>query len=516
MDNLRVGIIGCGGRGNSHALGYHICEGVDLVACADVHLPAAHRLAESCGFEAVYADYREMLSNECLDVVSMCLWPELHCQAVLDCLCAPHPPLLINAEKPMAPTYGEAVRMHEACLEAGVKLTFSHQRRFGPQFRRGKLLLEEGAIGELQRMEMDCGNLFDWGTHWFDMMLYYNGDVTPDWVIGQVGCVEDNQIFGARMETEGLCYVKWGNGVTGLLTTGKGTAAPSVIRLLGSKGMIDLGHDGVRLLREGESWENVPGAELSDVRGGDTSRHIMDSIECLRAGTNSMMDSANALRATELIFATYESSRRRSRIVLPLSIEDSPLLAMIDQEKLIIPDWPALLTEQDREDGFKLLFNGRDLGGFGACPESAWFVSTGLLHCRTASAEIRTQEQYADFMLTAEFRLGSRSGGVLAVRDRDGSQAAEIPLLDDKAEPCTVRSTGSLSGVVPAAANPRVGNGRWSWLELTVRSRHIHLVINEVEVLDGELGGDVADSGSICFRLDSGWMDLRDLLVKAL
>jgi hypothetical protein len=31
-----------------------------------------------------------------------------------------------------------------------------------------------------------------------------------------------------------------------------------------------------------------------------------------------------------LIFATYESSRRRARVDLPLTIEDSPMHAMVD------------------------------------------------------------------------------------------------------------------------------------------------------------------------------------------
>jgi len=39
-----------------------------------------------------------------------------------------------------------------------------------------------------------------------------------------------------------------------------------------------------------------------------------------------------------MIFATYESSRRRARIDLPLEIEDSPLHAMIDAGDLVISE----------------------------------------------------------------------------------------------------------------------------------------------------------------------------------
>jgi len=45
-----------------------------------------------------------------------------------------------------------------------------------------------------------------------------------------------------------------------------------------------------------------------------------------------MLSGRRALRATELIFATYESSRRRGRVDLPLDIDDSPLLAMMAEQ----------------------------------------------------------------------------------------------------------------------------------------------------------------------------------------
>ena len=196
MAKLRAGIIGCGGRGSNHALGYSQCDRVVLAACADIHAPAAARLAQDFGVPATYSDYREMLSRERLDVVSMCLWPGLHTEAVLACLEAPHVPRLINAEKPMSPTFGEAVRMHEACTAAGIALTFSHQRRFGRTFRLGRDLIDEGEIGTLQRMEMNCSNLFDWGTHWFDLMLFYNHDLDPDWLMGQIDLADDRLEIG--------------------------------------------------------------------------------------------------------------------------------------------------------------------------------------------------------------------------------------------------------------------------------------------------------------------------------
>jgi hypothetical protein len=42
-----------------------------------------------------------------------------------------------------------------------------------------------------------------------------------------------------------------------------------------------------------------------------------------------LLSARYALQATELIFASYESSRRRGRVDLPLTIDDSPFLTML-------------------------------------------------------------------------------------------------------------------------------------------------------------------------------------------
>jgi pimeloyl-ACP methyl ester carboxylesterase len=56
---------------------------------------------------------------------------------------------------------------------------------------------------------------------------------------------------------------------------------------------------------------------------------VLDLIEALKTGREPELSGRKALQATELIFATYESSRRRERINLPLEIDDSPFIAML-------------------------------------------------------------------------------------------------------------------------------------------------------------------------------------------
>jgi len=57
---------------------------------------------------------------------------------------------------------------------------------------------------------------------------------------------------------------------------------------------------------------------------------VRDLVDCLKTGREPVISGRKALQTTELIFATYESSRRRARIYLPLDIEDSPFISMLE------------------------------------------------------------------------------------------------------------------------------------------------------------------------------------------
>ncbi len=53
----------------------------------------------------------------------------------------------------------------------------------------------------------------------------------------------------------------------------------------------------------------------------------MDAVESLKFGRETALSSRKVIKATELIFATYESARRGGRIDLPLVADDSTVLA---------------------------------------------------------------------------------------------------------------------------------------------------------------------------------------------
>ena len=129
--HYRVGIIGCGRVAAAHANAYTAIESTELVALAEPDPERRLKFDEAYGVTGLYENYREMLANEELDIISICTWPPLHREMTV--AAAESGAKAILCEKPMALNLGEVDRMLAACEEAGAKLVVGHQHRFDSQ-----------------------------------------------------------------------------------------------------------------------------------------------------------------------------------------------------------------------------------------------------------------------------------------------------------------------------------------------------------------------------------------------
>ena len=348
-DLLRVAILGTGlphsaegrtgfGMSRAHVPGYIQSGRCEIVALSDLIEERMARFNhELCGGKAaLYTDYEALLANEKPDMVSIATWPHLHCEMVV--AAAEVGVRAIHCEKPMAGTFGEAKRMAAVCAERGVQLTFNHQRRHLPTFQSARTLIQDGVIGALTRLEGSCPNMLDWGTHWLNVFQMLNGEAAPAWVLGQVDSRRPHQVYGVVHDTEGVCLVGYENGVHSLLCTGE-TAEKAVgcsIKAFGTEGMIEI-HNAPPYLRvRGKGDTHLRELDGPSTEGGlhgnfANALNVIDAVGCLEAGTTPLCDVSNALATTEIIYACYESARRRGRIDLPLTIEDHPLQSMINQ-----------------------------------------------------------------------------------------------------------------------------------------------------------------------------------------
>lgn len=356
-----------------HADAYRRLDDCALVACADIVPEHAERFADTYGLSGFYEDYRAMLDAEALDVVSVCVPPDVHADIVIGC--AEHGDLeAIHCEKPMATTWRDCKAMGAACEAADVRLTFNHQKRVGPVYRRVKTLLDEGRIGDLRRVEWSASNLFDDGTHMFHLADYYADHAPVDWVLAGFDYRDENRHFGVHNENQAVAQWRYASGVSGLAVTGRSADAfGAELRLVGAGGCIELGAtDGPPLrLRNGRSlgWRTVDVGEtvwgkrayatypgylrwgallaarrLAEAAPGVSAaaldypthldRAIESVVEAVREDGESPLSWRRALGPTEVIFAAWESARRRGRVDLPLDIDDNPLESLVARGEL--------------------------------------------------------------------------------------------------------------------------------------------------------------------------------------
>ncbi|SEG91596.1 Predicted dehydrogenase [Actinacidiphila yanglinensis] len=338
--DLTAVVIGAGSQGRVHALGHRAAPGVRLTGLADVDTAAARRLAEEFDVREVHHDFRELLAATRPDIVSVCTPPALHLDVVRAAVAAGA--RAVHCEKPIALSYGDAVEMTTCAADAGVQLTFNLQRRFDPVQRQAREWIAQGEIGEVVTVEGYCPNLFDWGTHILDLVLFHRQDAAPEWVLGQIDVSVNRYVYGVFTETASLTQIGWADGVRAVVSTGRAPHT-SVLNLENDLGLIVQGTRGradirgaralVRrfgrddLVRESpfatdsRTWDHA--VDPAIVAG--TADAITDLVESLRTGRPPALHARHALRGAELIFATYESSRSRRRVPLPLDRMDNAL-----------------------------------------------------------------------------------------------------------------------------------------------------------------------------------------------
>lgn len=161
MASIGVGLIGTGYMGKCHALAWNGVKPVfgdgprpHLAHLAELSPELAARKAEEFGFEKSTADWRELIADPAVDVVSITTPNAFHAEMAIAALEAGKH---VWCEKPMAVALADAERMEEAARRAGKIAVLGYNYIQNPVIRHIGQLLDEGAIGEVNhvRCEMD-------------------------------------------------------------------------------------------------------------------------------------------------------------------------------------------------------------------------------------------------------------------------------------------------------------------------------------------------------------------------
>ncbi|HEV8574548.1 MAG TPA: Gfo/Idh/MocA family oxidoreductase [Dehalococcoidia bacterium] len=229
-----IAVIGTGGIAEAHIFAYQReAERARLVAVADVERPRAEAAASRHGIGTVLSDYREALSRDDVQAVSICTPPFTHVEIALAALRAGKHVL---CEKPVAGTLSGVDSIEQAQGEGERVFSGVFQLRFGRGARQVRILVDEGKFGRLYlgvaetlwfrdqayyedvpwrgNWKHECGGVtVSQAVHLIDLLLWYFGE--PESVFAEAG------VFRTRTETDdvSVAVVRFKSGAIGQITS---------------------------------------------------------------------------------------------------------------------------------------------------------------------------------------------------------------------------------------------------------------------------------------------------------
>src|SRR5574341_901015 len=138
---MRVGIVGAGFMGTTHAAGWAETP-AEIVGFTAQTQQESGALAEQYNTK-VYPDLDTLLAD--VDVLDICSPTHLHHEMALKAAAAGKH---IVCEKPLARTTEQAQEILNACHKTGVQLLVAHVVRFFPEYALAHSAVAEGQIGK--------------------------------------------------------------------------------------------------------------------------------------------------------------------------------------------------------------------------------------------------------------------------------------------------------------------------------------------------------------------------------
>ncbi|MCA9230568.1 MAG: Gfo/Idh/MocA family oxidoreductase [Planctomycetales bacterium] len=352
----RAAAIGSTGRGDfGHRLDQVFCNlpNVEFVALADDNPQGLANAGKRNGVDQLYSDYRKMLVDERIDVVSIgTRHSELHEEMVIHCAQAGKH---IYCEKPLSTDLASADRMIAACDQHGVKLAVAVPNRASLAIAEAVKMVSDGRIGELLKIEANGKDdhrgggedLMVLGYHMLDLMCLFAGQ--PLWTFAQVQEGErDMETSDARPATEpigpvaGDCVAAmygFPNQVHGYFESHRdlqGGPERFSIKIYGSEGII-----ASRSLRdivwfEGpvlnpartNRWLPISTPEWDAIRDNDLwcrQQQVLDLLQAAEEDREPRSSGKQARWVEEMIQSVYVSHLAQARVPLPLRQRKHPL-----------------------------------------------------------------------------------------------------------------------------------------------------------------------------------------------
>ena len=325
----KIGLIGCGGITSYHLEAYRSAK-YEVAAFCDINLQAAKdRRDEFYPDAKVFADHRELLKLDEIEVVDITTHPEVRNPIVEDALRAGKHVL---SQKPFVLDLDEGQRLVDLADQQGVLLAVNQNGRWSPHFSYIREAVRAGLLGDI--VGVHCGVhwdhswvqgtefekvyhliLYDFAIHWFDFVATLFPDHPAERVYASVTRSANQEIMPPLVAQATIEYRNAQGSLIFDANVPEGDWEQVVVS--GSRGVIrSSGYDNNTQQVEFRTSEGTFSPKLEGKWFPDgfhgTMGELLCAIEEKRQPTHS---ARNNLRSLELCFAAVESSLRHVPIV---------------------------------------------------------------------------------------------------------------------------------------------------------------------------------------------------------
>ena len=139
---LKVGLVGTGGISRAHIPAWIAMEETELVALCDIRPEMMEEFPE----QRHYTDFSEMLEQEELDILDICLPTNLHVDYAVQAM---ERGIHVICEKPIALQEKAVTRAYEAAERNNVKFMIAQVLRFWPEYEFLKSVVDDRRYGKV-------------------------------------------------------------------------------------------------------------------------------------------------------------------------------------------------------------------------------------------------------------------------------------------------------------------------------------------------------------------------------
>jgi myo-inositol 2-dehydrogenase / D-chiro-inositol 1-dehydrogenase len=228
---VKVGVIGSGFEADIHAESFRILpDEAEVVAVASPTRGNAGKLAAKYGIPRVFTDYREMLAEKDIEMITITAPNSLHARMTADIAEAGKH---VVCEKPLCMTLEEADSMIDVCRRKGVLLMYAEELFFTPKYVKAKEMADQGAFGKIYHVKQSEKHSGPHGSWFWDvdqsgggvfMDMGCHGIAFCHWFLGRpeilsVYCQMGTYVHGQRTsgEDHSICILEFAGGAVGMV-----------------------------------------------------------------------------------------------------------------------------------------------------------------------------------------------------------------------------------------------------------------------------------------------------------